>query len=57
VEQLGVRAPTQCGFREAHGCLDAVFVLHHLINKARHQQKQLFFFLRERSYTWIQSLF
>jgi hypothetical protein len=41
VEQLGVRAPTQCGFREAHGCLDAVFVLHHLINKARFQQKQL----------------
>lgn len=41
VENLGVRAPTQCGFREAHGCLDAVFVLHHLINKARHLHKQL----------------
>lgn len=33
MERLGARAPTQCGFRTAHGCLDAVFILQHLINK------------------------
>ena len=41
VERLGVRAPTQCGFRQGHGCLDALFTMHHLINKARWQRRRL----------------
>ena len=35
IESLGLRAPTQCGFREGHGCLDALFTLQHLIAAAR----------------------
>lgn len=35
IERLGLRAPTQCGFRVGHGCLDALFTLQHLINSAR----------------------
>jgi sorting nexin-29 len=35
IESKGLRAATQCGFREGHGCLDALFVLQHLIHSAR----------------------
>lgn len=37
-ESLGIRAPTQCGFREGQGCLDAFkvkFTFRHLIDKTR----------------------
>lgn len=33
VEKEGIRAPTQCGFRGEHGCLDALFVLEHLLSR------------------------
>ena len=35
-ESLGIRAPTQCGFRRGHGCLDACFTLRHLVDKTRY---------------------
>lgn len=42
MEGLGVRAPTQCGFRKGHGTIDALFTMTHLINRARHQRKKLY---------------
>ena len=41
IESLGLRAPTQCGFREGHGCLDALFTLQHLIAAAREDNDML----------------
>jgi len=41
-EQLGVRAPTQCGFRPGLGPSDALFTLSHLVDKARHCKRPLF---------------
>ena len=41
IERLGLRAPTQCGFREGHGCLDALFTLQHLIDSARNDNALL----------------
>jgi hypothetical protein len=35
VERAGVRAHSQCGFRDGHGCLDALFVLHHLHSRVQ----------------------
>jgi exonuclease III len=42
LEQLGLRAKTQCGFRKGHGTLDALFTLSHTINMARHNKKRLY---------------
>lgn len=42
VENLCLRAPTQCGFRKEHGTLDAIFALQHLINRARFNRKRLY---------------
>jgi hypothetical protein len=42
VERLGLRAPTQCGFRPGHGPLDAVFTVQHLIAEAQHHHRLLF---------------
>lgn len=42
VETQGMRAPTQCGFRKGKGTLDAIFALHHLIAKARHESTCLY---------------
>jgi hypothetical protein len=33
VEREGIRAPSQCGFRGEHGCLDALFVMQHLMSR------------------------
>jgi hypothetical protein len=33
VEREGIRAYTQCGFRGKHGCLDALFVVQHLLSR------------------------
>jgi hypothetical protein len=41
-EQHALRAPTQCGFRKGHGTLDGMFVLRHLVDKARRDGKRLF---------------
>jgi hypothetical protein len=41
-EAHSLRAPTQCGFREGHGSLDGLFVLRHLIDRARHDDSLLF---------------
>ena len=42
VEQLGLRAPTQFGFRRHHGTIDALFVTCHLINRCRHHRQVLY---------------
>ena len=42
LEQLGLRAKTQCGFRKGHGTLDALFTITHAINMARHNKKRLY---------------
>jgi Reverse transcriptase (RNA-dependent DNA polymerase) len=42
VEQLKLRANTQCGFRKGHGTLDALFTLTQAINTARHRNKLLY---------------
>lgn len=35
VERGGMRARSQCGFRDGHGCLDALFVLQHLHSRVQ----------------------
>jgi hypothetical protein len=42
VSRLGMRSPTQCGFRPGHGALDAIFTLQHLITAAQHNKHRLF---------------
>jgi hypothetical protein len=42
VSRLGMRSPTQCGFRPGHGALDAIFTLQHLITAAHHNKHRLF---------------
>jgi hypothetical protein len=42
VEELKLRASTQCGFRKGHGTLDALFTLTHAINMARFKKKHLY---------------
>ena len=42
VESLGLRAPTQFGFRRHHGTIDALFVTNHLINRCRHNRQVLY---------------
>ena len=42
IEELELRAPTQCGFRRHHGTIDALFVTNHLINKCMHQKQCLY---------------
>ena len=42
VEELKLRASTQCGFRKGHGTLDALFTLTHTINMARFRKKRLY---------------
>jgi exonuclease III len=42
VEQLKLRATTQCGFRKGHGTLDALFTLTHAINLAKFKKKRLY---------------
>ena len=42
VENLGLRAPTQFGFRRYHGTIDALFVSNHLINRCRHHKQVLY---------------
>ena len=42
VESQGLRAPVQCGFRQEHGTLDALFVMQHLLSKHRHARRPLY---------------
>jgi hypothetical protein len=42
VSRLGMRSPTQCGFRPGHGALDAIFTLQHLITATHHNKHCLF---------------
>ena len=42
VEQHGLRAATQCGFRQGSGTLDALFTLQHLVNRARFKGSLLY---------------
>jgi hypothetical protein len=42
IENLCLRAATQCGFRKKHGTLDAVFALQHLVNRARFNRERLY---------------
>lgn len=42
VEQHGLRAATQCGFRRGHGTLAALFTLQHLVNSARFRGSALY---------------
>lgn len=39
---LGLRSPTQCGFRPGYGALDGIFTLHHLISAAQHHRQRLY---------------
>ena len=41
-ESLGLRSPTQCGFRSQHGTLDALFTLQHLVTRARNRGCRLY---------------
>ena len=41
-EELGIRTPTQCGFRRGHGTLDALFTLRHLVDRSRSQRQRLY---------------
>jgi hypothetical protein len=41
IEEAGLRAPVQCGFRPGYGTLDALFVMQHLITKYRYINKVL----------------
>ena len=41
-ESSRLRAPTQFGFRQEHGTLDGMFVLRHLIDRARHDKQILY---------------
>lgn len=40
-ETHGMRAVTECGFRQDHGTLDAIFTVNHLITRARHAKRRL----------------
>lgn len=42
VEATTARSPTQCGFRKGMGTLDAMFAMHHLIQRARAEGKYLY---------------
>jgi len=39
---LNLRAAAQCGFRDKHGTLDALFTVQHLVDKHRHSRRHLF---------------
>ena len=40
-KDLDLRAVTQCGFKDGHGTLDALFLVQHLIDKCRHSRRRL----------------
>jgi hypothetical protein len=42
IEDLGLRAPTPCGFRKKHGTLDALLVTFHLMSRSMHEKQNTY---------------